>query len=168
MSFFRRAMTYLGLVDDDYDDYEVYEETPPVRPRPVQPSEPEPTVSGIRTFPREPAPEPSGITMTPRPAVVRPIAPVHTARVHIVEVRTFNDAPEVGDTLKNGQPVIVNVTGADRDQAHRLIDFCSGAVYVTDAGMKQVAPGVFLLTPANVEVSAEEKKRLQERGLYRP
>lgn len=168
MSFFRRAMTYLGLVDDEYDDYEVYEEPQTARPRPVQPPEPDPAMSGgVRPFPREAAAEPSGITMPARPAVVRPIAPVHTARVHVVEARTFNDAPEVGDRLKNGQPVIVNVTGADSDTAHRLIDFCSGAVFVTDADMKKVAPGVFLLTPANVEVSAEEKRRLQERGLYR-
>ncbi len=167
MSFFRRAMTYLGLVDDEYDDYEVYEEPQAVRPRPVQPTEPEPGPVGIRAVPRDSVAEPSGVTMTPRPAVVRPIAPVHTARVHVVEARTFNDAPEVGDTLKNGQPVIVNLTAADRDTARRLIDFCSGASYVTNADMKQVAKGVFLLTPANVEVSAEEKRRLQERGLYR-
>jgi cell division inhibitor SepF len=160
-------MTYLGLVDDEYDDYEVYEEPQPARPRPVQPAEPDPAMTGVRPFPRDSALEPSGITMPARPAVVRPIAPVHTARVHVVEARTFNDAPEVGDRLKNGQPVIVNVIAADRETAHRLIDFCSGAVYVTDADMKQVAKGVFLLTPANVEVSAEEKRRLQERGLYR-
>ena len=166
MSFFRRAMTYLGLVDDEYDDYDVYEEPQAVRPRPMQASEPE-QPHAIRAVPREPMAEPSGISMTPRPAVVRPIAPMHTSRVHVVEARTFNDAPEVGDTLKNGQPVIVNLTAADRDTARRLIDFCSGASYATAADMKQVAKGVFLLTPANVEVSAEEKRRLQERGLYR-
>jgi cell division inhibitor SepF len=56
----------------------------------------------------------------------------------------------------------------DADLSRRLIDFCSGATYVLDAKMKPVAKRVFLLTPSNVEVSDEEKRRLQERGLYLP
>lgn len=171
MSFLRRAMTYLGLVDDEYDDYEVYDEpaqpAQPARPRAPQ-GEPEPvTQSGIRTLRPPAAVADPGITMTPRPSVVRPMAPVQSGRVHVVEARSFDDFSEIGTTLKNGQPVIVNLTGADHDVGYRLIDCCSGASYVLDAEIKKVAKGVFLLTPANVEVSAEEKKRLQERGLYR-
>jgi cell division inhibitor SepF len=63
--------------------------------------------------------------------------------------------------------VIVNLQVADRELARRMIDFCSGVTYALGGAMDKVADQVFLLTPSNVEVSADEKRRLQERGLYR-
>lgn len=179
MSVFRRAMVYLGLVDDDYDDYQPYDDSQPVAPaRPSRAAGPvdmpetrlEPAGGGgIRTLPREQtaAPEPmSGVTLQPRPAVVRPIVPVQS-KVHVVEPAGFGDAQEIGDRLKASQPVIVTLQAVDPDLSRRLIDFCSGATYVLGGSMERVAKNVFLLTPSNVEVSAEERRRLQERGLYR-
>jgi cell division inhibitor SepF len=170
----RRAMVYLGLVDDDYDDYEAYEEQQPVgAPTRSQPrsyaQEPEPAVTSIRTLPREPgmAPNESYGVANVRPAVVRPIQPVQSAKVHVVAPSQFPDAQQIGDRLKANQPVIVNLQGADRDLSRRMVDFCSGATYALGGSMDKVARDVFLLTPSNVEVSAEEKRRLQERGLYR-
>jgi len=175
----RRAMVYLGLVDDDYEDYEPYEEQPhqgPAGPATRQPmrtayaTEPEGGVSSIRTLPREaamPQPEPvyggSGVG-TVRPQVVRPIQPLQTAKVHVLAPTQFQDAQEIGDRLKANQPVIVNLQGADRDLSRRMVDFCSGATYALGGSMDKVARDVFLLTPSNVEVSPEEKRRLQERG----
>jgi cell division inhibitor SepF len=92
---------------------------------------------------------------------------VQTARVHVIAPSGFNDAQEIGDKLKANQPVIVNLQTVDRDLARRLIDFASGLAYGLGGQMERVADQVFLLTPTNVEVSAEEKRRLQERGLYR-
>lgn len=103
----------------------------------------------------------------PRGAVVRPIQPTQTRKVHIVAPSNFNDAQEVGDRLKASQPVILNLQGVDRDLSRRLIDFASGVTYALGGGMERVAESVFLLAPSNVELSAEEKRRLQERGLYR-
>ena len=99
------------------------------------------------------------------PAVVR--TSISSARVHVVEPQGFNDAQEVGDRLKNGQPVILNLQGVDRDLQRRLIDFSSGLAYALSGTMSKAADNVFLLTPSNVEVSDEEKERLQARGLYR-
>jgi cell division inhibitor SepF len=104
--------------------------------------------------------------VTPRPSVVRPITPIQSARVYVVAPGSFNDAKEIGDRLKAIQPVIVNLQGADADLVRRLIDFCSGLSYGLAGSMDKVADRVFLLTPSNVEVSAEERRRLQERGLY--
>ncbi|HEX9970314.1 MAG TPA: cell division protein SepF [Acidimicrobiales bacterium] len=173
----RRAMVYLGLVDDDYEEYEPYEEQQPLAPaRPQQQaarpysSDPEPTMSSsIRTLPREQtlAPQETYGVSNVRPAVVRPIQPVQSAKVHVVAPAQFPDAQEIGDRLKANQPVIVNLQGADRDLSRRMVDFCSGATYALGGSMDKVARDVFLLTPSNVEVSAEEKRRLQERGLYR-
>src|SRR5207249_5836310 len=92
---------------------------------------------------------------------------VQSARVHVVAPVSFNDAQEIGDKLKVSQPVIVNLQNVDRDLARRIIDFSSGLAYGLGGQMDKVADQVFLLTPSNVEVSAEEKRRLQERGLYR-
>ena len=80
--------------------------------------------------------------MRDRPAVVRPIP---NARVHVVQPKSFNDAQEIGDRLKTGQPVIVNLQDVDAELSRRLIDFCSGATYVLDAKMKPVAKRVFPL-----------------------
>lgn len=173
-----RAMVYFGLVDDDYEDYEPYEEQqlaptgPAARQQPARSyaPEPEPAMSSsIRTLPREQpmAPGESYGVGNVRPAVVRPIQPVQTAKVHVVAPSQFPDAQEIGDRLKANQPVIVNLQGADRDLSRRMVDFCSGATYALGGAMDKVARDVFLLTPSNVEVSAEEKRRLQERGLYR-
>jgi cell division inhibitor SepF len=117
-----------------------------------------------RAAPRE---EPSGMS-TPRPSVVRTIGPTTTARVHVVEPSGFNDAQEVGDRLKANQPVILNLQGLPRELQRRLIDFSSGLAYAVAGNMQRVANQVFLLTPSNVEVSQEEKDRLQARGLYQP
>jgi cell division inhibitor SepF len=165
-------MVYLGLVDDEeYDEYEPYEEvgaaTAPMRRNSSADSgfETEPAVGGVRTLPREPD---SGVTIQPRPTVVRPIATVQSPKVHVVAPVGFNDAQEIGDKLKASQPVIVNLQGVNRDLSRRLIDFSSGLTYGLGGQMERVAEQVFLLTPSNVEVSAEEKRRLQEHGLYRP
>ena len=177
-SFLRRAAVYLGLMDDEYEEYDGSEEpvgaSAPAASAPASRSA-APRVyagqaeagGGIRTLYREeeyvaPAPPPP----TPRPAVVRPL-PTQTAKVHIVAPGQFPDAQEIGDRLKASQPVIVNLQSADRELARRMIDFCSGCTYALGGSMDKVADQVFLLTPSNVEVSAEEKRRLQERGLYR-
>jgi cell division inhibitor SepF len=93
--------------------------------------------------------------------------PASSARVHVVEPHSFNDAQEVGDRLKADQPVIINLQGLGRDLQRRMIDFSSGLTYAVGGTMSRVADQVFLLTPSNVEVSQEEKERLQARGLYR-
>lgn len=177
-SFLRRAAVYLGLMDDEYEEYDGAEEpvgaSAPASAPSGRSSAPrvyagQPEAGGIRTLHREEdyaPPTPPAPAPAPRPAVVRPI-PTQTAKVHIVAPGQFPDAQEIGDRLKASQPVIVNLQSADRELSRRMIDFCSGCTYALGGSMDKVADQVFLLTPSNVEVSAEEKRRLQERGLYR-
>jgi cell division inhibitor SepF len=180
MSVFRKAMVYLGLVDDDeyygddggYYADESYEE-PAERPdrsdrtaraNPPAASEPSPvTVIRSRREREEAAPP---VAVPARPSAVTAV-PMPAQRVHVMDPRGFNDAQEVGDRLKSGQPVILNLQGVDRDLQRRLIDFSSGLAYALSGTMSKAADQVFLLTPSNVEVSEEEKERLQARGLYR-
>ena len=109
---------------------------------------------------------------TPAPARPRPIEAVPsppTAQVHLVLPRSFNDAQQIADKFKQGVPVIVNLQNADQELSKRLIDFASGLTYALNGSMQRVADKVFLLTPHNVEVSAEERARVaRARRLLQP
>ncbi len=186
-SMWRRAMLYLGLgPDDEYDDYDGIDEpmAAPVRhtsvPQSRYPAQPGParepdrdldvvssgsvrTIGGAAVRPQASG-EGGDPSARPRTAVVRPLQPVASAKPHVVAPTSFNHAQEVADKLKASQPVIVNLQNVDRDLSRRIIDFASGLCYGIGGQMERVANQVFLLTPSNVEVSAEERKRLQEHG----
>jgi cell division inhibitor SepF len=87
-------------------------------------------------------------------------------QVHLVIPKSFNDAQQIADQFKDSIPVILNLQGTDTDLSKRLIDFASGLTYALDGGMQRIADKVFLLTPRNVEVSAEERARLLEKGFF--
>jgi cell division inhibitor SepF len=87
-------------------------------------------------------------------------------RVHFVAPKSFNDVQDVADKFKDAIPVIINLQGTEADLSKRLIDFSSGLTYALDGGMQRIADKVFLLTPRNVEVSAEERARLVEKGFF--
>ena len=100
---------------------------------------------------------------------VRNLAPVQqqgAAKLHLVVPRGFNDAQTVADRIKIGVPVILNLQSADQDLSKRLIDFASGLTYALDGSMQRVADKVFLLTPRDVELSAEDRARMLERGFF--
>ena len=88
------------------------------------------------------------------------------ASVHLVVPRSFNDAQQIADKFKESIPVILNLQSSDSELSKRLIDFASGLTYALEGGMQRVADKVFLLTPRNVEVSAEERARLLEGGAF--
>jgi cell division inhibitor SepF len=183
----RRAMLYLGLgPDDEYDDDYVADDAAPERARPSSAQSRYPAAPPAREPEREPdhtgsgsvrtigapsvRPQPSGDggdpAARPRTAVVRPLQPISSAKPHVVAPTSFNHAQEVADKLKVNQPVIVNLQNVDRDLSRRIIDFASGLCYGIGGQMERVANQVFLLTPTNVEVSAEERRRLQEHGYH--
>jgi cell division inhibitor SepF len=186
-SMMRRAMLYLGLgPDDEYEDYDGGDEprAAPARTAPAQSSRYPAGPGGGRDQERDPESGPTSSVRTiggqsvrpqssgeggdpsqrPRTAVVRPLQPVASAKPHVIAPTSFNHAQEVGDKLKNSQPVIINLQNVDRDLSRRIIDFASGLCYGVGGQMERVANQVFLLTPTNVEVSAEDRRRLQEHG----
>jgi cell division inhibitor SepF len=87
-------------------------------------------------------------------------------RVHLVVPKSFNDAQQVADKFKDTIPVVLNLQGIDTDLSKRLIDFASGLTYALDGGMQRIADKVFMLTPRNVEISAEERASLIEKGFF--
>jgi cell division inhibitor SepF len=88
------------------------------------------------------------------------------ARVSVLEPSSFNDAQALADRFKRNQPVILNLQNVDQELSRRMVDFCAGLTYALDGQIQNVASRVFLLTPRNVEVSAEERKRLAERAFF--
>jgi cell division inhibitor SepF len=87
-------------------------------------------------------------------------------RVHLVIPKSFNDAQQVADKFKQSIPVVLNLQNSDNDLAKRLIDFASGLTYALDGGMQRIAHKVFMLTPRNVQISAEERAELIEKGFF--
>src|SRR4029077_21119756 len=99
-----------------------------------------------------------------RQSRLRSVSAPAPAKVHLVAPRAFNDAKQIADRFKAQIPVIINLQSADTELSKRLIDFASGLTYALDGSMQRVADKVFLLTPRDVELSAEERARAMERG----
>ena len=170
MSFWKRTMDYLGLGPDDaYDDYDLDDD---YEPAPRQRRNPEPDQRDrrayrddtgaegvVRTLPSRPTfPsrdfDPSQARRSnddsvgqPRPTRQSAPATASTAEPATVRPRRFDQAQEVADKFKDGQPVIMNLEGTEREIARRLIDFASGICYALDGSMEKVATGVYLLKP---------------------
>jgi cell division inhibitor SepF len=160
-----RTLVYFGIAEDEEWDEDGYvtneriEETYRRRDR-----------QNVRRLPSAPEadewaaeePEPQ---RTRRPSTrLRSIDTGPPAKVHLVVPRSFNDAQQIADRFKAQIPVIINLQSADTELSKRLIDFSSGLTYALDGSMQRVADKVFLLTPRNVELSAEERARALERG----
>ncbi len=99
-----------------------------------------------------------------RSSRLRSVSAPAPAKVHLIVPRAFNDAKQIADRFKAQVPVIINLQSADTELSKRLIDFASGLTYALDGSMQRVADKVFLLTPRDVELSAEERARAIERG----
>jgi FtsZ-interacting cell division protein YlmF len=97
---------------------------------------------------------------------LRAVPDQRPTRVSVLEPSSFNDAQSLADRFKRQQPVILNLQNVDGDLARRMVDFCAGLTYALDGQIQTVASRVFLLTPRNVEVSAEERKRIAERAFF--
>jgi cell division inhibitor SepF len=169
-----RALVYFGLAEDpDYQEPDLYEPETGSQGEYYEAPQRSGTVSTLRDRRRgrdeiddifaDDEPVSGGRTRTLRPVGGNGGADV---RVHLVTPYSFNDAQEVADKFKQAVPVILNLQTTEAELAKRLIDFTSGLTYALDGGMQKIAEKTFLLTPRNVEVSAEEKARLIEKGFF--
>lgn len=166
-SVIKKTMVYLGLSDEDYPEMTNTRDERLSVSAPRAGADYSRGTTSIR--PVVSPPEPSPATVSPITRTTPPPAPVVTSpRVHVVEPLEFADAQDIGDQLRNGQPVCVTLADVDADLARRLIDFCSGCTYVLGGTMERIARNVFLLIPEKVEVSKEERQRLRDRGLLYP
>jgi cell division inhibitor SepF len=170
-----RTLVYFGLAEEEDPRYE-----PLPEPEPEAEIEDRyrdrPNVRRLQRRRRDEfddifAEEPSGAATRRDTRVLRPVGGNGQAaggdlQVHLVVPKSFNDAQQIADQFKGSIPVILNLQGTDTELSKRLIDFSSGLTYALDGGMQRIADKVFLLTPRNVEVSAEERARLIEKGFF--
>jgi cell division inhibitor SepF len=177
-----RALVYFGLAEDpDYHEPDLYEPETGVhgahgsRTTSYETTAPPPPRASVSRIDRrasrdeiddifggdEPAP-------APRARNLRPVGNGGSGdvRVHLVNPHSFNDAQEVADRFKQGVPVILNLQTTEGELSKRLIDFASGLTYALEGGMQKVADKTFMLTPRNVEVSAEQTAQLVEKGFF--
>jgi cell division inhibitor SepF len=149
----KRTMVYLGLMEDeeDLEEPQMMHDEAPRREEPTQ---------MVRTIRRDDS-HPAGR------AVVRQMPSQQSPRqVHVVEPRIFDDAQEFADRFKGGVPVIINLRQTESRHAPKILHFASGLVYGLNGRMQRVAESVYLITPFNIEVSADEKRALAERGFF--
>jgi cell division inhibitor SepF len=155
----RKVGEYLGLVEQaDYDDEYDDEPSTPVpvkreperRPAVVRPT----TVSNIDEHRRE----------SRRDRAEAPISEL--SRIEKVTPRTYNDARAIGEHYRSGVPVIMNLSEIEDDDAKRLVDFAAGLVFAVHGSINRVTAKVFLLSPANVEVTDEDRQRIAAGGFY--
>jgi len=153
----RKIGEYLGLLEetDRYDDYgydehEVEPETVPVR------------------SPREARPRPAPVSNISerRRAAPAPEVVAELSRITTLHPRTYNEARLVGENYRDGTPVIMNLTEMDDADAKRLVDFAAGLIFATRGTIERVTAKVFLLSPPNVTVAAEDKVRIAEGGFF--
>jgi cell division inhibitor SepF len=170
------ALVYFGLAEEYHDDYEDdaapeaeiedrYRERPNVRRLRRRRDEYD------DIFPEDETADTAAAGTRGRSRSATVLKPVTArgngdVRVHLVVPKSFNDAQQIADKFKDSIPVILNLQGTETDLSKRLIDFASGLTYALDGGMQRIADKVFMLTPRNVEISAEERARLIEKGFF--
>jgi cell division inhibitor SepF len=148
----KKTLNYLGLVEEDEAFVDELPEAEPATVRRMRPQ----SVGDVSA-------DAEGVVRTissPRPASSAPTA------IHKSEPKRFNEARDVADRFKSGAAVIMNLQGTEDATARRLVDFASGLVYGLDGKIELIANRVYLLSPADVEVSAEDREKLAGGAFY--
>jgi cell division inhibitor SepF len=167
-SAMRKMAVYLGLVEDDhryqdkYDSYGEYEDYDEQADRPEQADEPDARAVGRDG-------EAGAGYVGYQAADWRAEHTSQTtdlARITTLHPRTYNEARTIGEHFREGTPVIMNLTEMVDSDAKRLVDFAAGLIFGLRGSIERVTNKVFLLSPANVEVTAEDKARIAERGFF--
>ncbi|HAL29466.1 MAG TPA: cell division protein SepF [Coriobacteriia bacterium] len=169
MSVWRDIKARLGF-GDDYDDYDDYDDVDEgaefdARPQYRSPYDEEPT--SVRRVAREPDVDRARDAARAGSVVPGPgVQAVPQVKMQIVEPRAYAEVQSIADKFKSGMPVIMNLTMTDPELAKRFIDFASGLTYGLNGGLQKVSEKVFMLTPANVDVSDAQRAALRDRGLF--
>ena len=173
-SAMRKMAVYLGLVEDDhryqdkYDSYGEYEEYDDPADRPEPADEADVRVVGRDGVGRDG--EVGGAGYVGYQAADWRAEHISQttdlARITTLHPRTYNEARTIGEHFREGTPVIMNLTEMVDSDAKRLVDFAAGLIFGLRGSLERVTNKVFLLSPANVEVTAEDKARIAERGFF--
>ncbi|MBA2768829.1 MAG: cell division protein SepF [Sporichthyaceae bacterium] len=164
----RKAMVYLGLVeDDDRYDYDAYDEDGTYHDHDGRRGSSRAMSSVGAGSSRE---DHGGAVATMPDRRPRPSAEGSTSRafdrITTIHPRTYNEAKQIGESFRESTPVIMNLSDMDDSDAKRLVDFAAGLVFGLRGTIERVTNKVFLLSPADVTVTAEDKARMAESGFF--
>ena len=164
MARFKKVMYYLGLsADEEYEQpvdegfyYDEYEEEPAEPLEPIAPASPSYAASPVA-----PTSEAGFTPLSSNSSTVRLMPPPSKTKVQIITPHTFQEVKEIGDYLKNAQPIVVNLQETHQEVSRRIVDFSSGVCFALGGQMERVADLVYLLAPPDVEIDPEDRKRFQ-------
>jgi cell division inhibitor SepF len=165
----RKTMVYLGLAEDDLYDEDYLDDDDEMHganERDAQRADVhrvEPQRSDVRADSRG-----GQVTHLPTRSLSR-VAPAggsELARITTIHPRTYNEAKTIGEAFREGIPVIMNLTDLDDADAKRLVDFAAGLVFGLHGAIERVTSKVFLLSPAHVEITSEEKEPATTPGFF--
>ena len=171
----RRIGEYLGLLEDTgrYDEYDTYDPEFDDAGYDAQYSNETSPVAVAKPSRREQRDARQAATVANlddrrRSAVPTAAAPrvAELSRITTLHPRTYNEARTVGENYRDGTPVIMNLTEMDDNDAKRLVDFAAGLIFATRGSIERVTSKVFLLSPPNVSVAAEDKARIADGGFF--
>ncbi|RAY16611.1 cell division protein SepF [Actinomadura craniellae] len=169
-SAMRKMAVYLGLVEDDrydeYDDYDVYDDEAVDQGRRRHDDEPGGQLTRGEDATDRDRDHHLASTTERRSVALYDSGSSDLARITTLHPRTYNEARTIGEHFREGTPVIMNLTEMMDSDAKRLVDFAAGLVFGLHGSIERVTNKVFLLSPANVEVTAEDKARMAERGFF--
>jgi cell division inhibitor SepF len=181
-SAMHKMAVYLGLVEDDhrydeqyaddygtdeYDDYSAEFIDAGDRDDPSDRNERGDRGRGeVRELPARSDSVVAGPGRAPEREQPVPVQTTDLARITTLHPRTYNEARAIGEHFREGTPVIINLTEMVDSDARRLVDFSAGLIFGLRGSIDRVTNKVFLLSPANVEVAAEDKARIAERGFF--
>ncbi len=149
----KRVANYLGLMDDPDFDTPVAKSVPAVQ-----------TSNEVRIKPRLPRPVSSVITSTVEPAPQLDLPTLD--RIITLHPRFYNEARTIGEHFRQGNPVIINLTDMDESEHKRLVDFASGLAFGLHGTIERVTKKVFLISPANLQVSNEDKSAAAQASFF--
>jgi cell division inhibitor SepF len=155
----RKMGVYLGLLEDVDGEYAELDPADDVR-RPEPSARPVSNISERRRGHATAAPQ----SVAPTPVVTRASAPL--SRITTLHPRTYNEARVIGENFRDGIPVIMNLSEMADSDAKRLVDFAAGLVFSVHGSIERVTSKVFLLSPPNVDVAAEDKQLIAEGGFF--
>src|SRR5215467_4140810 len=161
-----KMAVYLGLVEDDvaYDDeYDSYEEE--YDPSYEDEDGAQPDLARGHAPPARNGHRASAPPVEPTQTAAQPPA-ADLTRITTLHPRTYNEARTIGEHFREGTPVIMNLTEMVDSDAKRLVDFAAGLIFGLRGSIDRVTNRVFLLSPASIEVTAEDKARIAERGFF--
>ena len=171
----KRAAAWLGLVTDDrygeYDDADGSERTEGISREELLADHDRQPASVTPLEARRPATVTHGSTPVPTSGAAAPAPTSHprtadVSRIITVHPRTYNEARTIGEHYRDGVPVIMNLTEMEDVDAKRLVDFAAGLIFGLRGTIERVTSKVFLLSPQNVTVTAEDKERIAAGGFF--